>query len=340
MYKIKVDSLKPGVILGKDIFTYDSQLLLNKGTEITKELLDSFMSRNITEVFIWEASTRQKTENNFQDVFMSSLDVVKSFMLEAKLGKPLDAEEINQTVDFLLEQVFDVNDVFRQMRLMKEKDDYLFTHSVNVSLLAILIGRWLKCDQETIRTLGLAGLLHDIGKVFIDDAILNKPGKLTDDEFEEMKKHTILGYNLVSEYDWITDEVAKAILLHHERADGSGYPMGITGNTNFLPSVIAVADVYDAITSNRIYSTKCSPYTAAELLWEESFGKLDPRITKVFCDKITNFYVGNEVILSNGQRGIVIYVNATQPTRPTVMIEDDFINLMENRSLSIAEIID
>ncbi len=341
MLKIKVASLKPGVKLGKDIFTYDSKLLLNKGTVLTKEHLDSFANRNIAEVFVIEASQRLKTEKSFEDVFTTSIDVVKSFMLEAKLGKPLDKDEMNQTVNLLLEQVFDVNDLFRQMRLMKDKDDYLFTHSVNVSLLSILIGRWLKCDNDTIRLLGIAGLMHDIGKIFIDDSILNKPGKLTTEEFEEMKKHPILGYNLVSDYEWINPDVAKAILMHHERADGSGYPMGISGyNGSFLASVVAVADIYDALTSNRIYSVKNSPYTAVELLWKESFGKLDPKITKVFCDRITNFYVGNEVVLSNGQIGVVIYVDPIQPTRPTVMVGDTFINLAEDRSISIDEVID
>ncbi len=340
MYKIKVASLKPGVVLGKDIFSHDSKLLLNKGTVLTKELLDGFLARDINEVYIWEASPRQKSEKSFQDVFDSALAVVKSFMIGAKLGKKLDKEEINQTVNFLLEQVFDVNDLFRQMRLMKEKDDYLFTHSVNVALLSILIGRWLKCDKDTIRHLGMAGLLHDLGKVFIDDDILGKPDKLTAEEFEEIKKHSILGYNLVSEYDWIPQDVAKAILLHHERADGSGYPTGISGYGNFLASVVAVADVYDALTSNRVYSPKSSPYEAVELLWEESFSKLDPKITKVFCDKITNFYVGNEVILSDGQKGIVIFINTTQPTRPTVMVGDDFVNLAEERNINIIEVID
>lgn len=341
MLKIKVNSLKPGVTLGKDIFTYDSKLLINKGTVITKEHLDGFANRNITEVFVMEASRRQRSEKSFQDVFTTSIDVVKSFMLEAKLGKPLDYKELEKTVNHLLEQVYDVNDLFRQMRIMKEKDDYLYTHTVNVALLSILIGRWLKCDAETIRLLGIAGLLHDIGKIFIDDAILNKPDKLTAEEFEEMKKHPVLGYNLVSEYEWVHPDVAKAILMHHERIDGSGYPMGLTGNNNsFLASVIAVADIYDAITSNRAYSSKSSPYTAVEILWKEAFGKLDPKITKVFCDKITNFYVGNEVVLSNGQTGIVIYVDPVQPTRPTVMVGDDFINLAENLSIIINEVID
>lgn len=341
MLKIKVNSLKPGVKLGKDIFSYDSQLLLHKGTIITYEHLNNFHVRDITEVFVLEASPRLKSEKNFQDVFSTSLDVVKSFMLEAKLGKTLDFEEINQTVELLLEQVFDVNDVFRQMRLMQDKDEYLFTHSINVALLSILIGRWLKCDDITIRLLGMAGLMHDVGKIFIDDSILNKPDKLTDEEFEEIKKHPLLGYNLISNNNWVDENVAKAILLHHERVDGSGYPMGISGySNNFLASVIAVADVYDALTSNRKYSTRNSPYTAVDVLWEESFGKLDPNITKVFCDKITNFYVGNEVILSNGIKGVVIYIDPSQPTRPTIMAGDDFINLAEHRSINIVEILD
>ncbi len=340
MYRIKIDSLRPGVVLGKDIFTHDSQLLLSKGATLTQELLDSFLARNITEVYIWEASPRQRSEKSFQDVFDSALAVVKSFMIGAKLGKPLDEEDITQTVELLSEQVYDVNDLFRQMRLMKDKDDYLFTHSINVALLSILIGRWLKCDKETTRLLGLAGLLHDVGKVFIEDEILNKPDKLTDEEFEEIKKHSILGYNFASEHEWIPHEVSRAILLHHERADGSGYPTGITGYGNFLASVVAVADVYDALTSNRTYSEKNSPYTAVDVLWEESFDKLDPKITKVFCDKITNFYVGNEVVLSNGQKGVVIFIDATQPTRPTIMVEDEFINLAEVRDIDIVQVID
>lgn len=338
MLKIKVDSLKPGVRLGKDIFTFDAQLLLPKGTIITEDHLNGFRNRNITEVFVMEASPRQKSERSFQDVFSSALDVVKSFMLEARLGKPLDFDEIDKTVELLLEQVFDVNDLFRQMRLMKSKDDYFYTHSINVSLLSILIGRWLKLDKEEIKLLGLAGILHDIGKVFIDPAILNKPDKLTDEEFEEIKRHPSSGYGLISNH--VDERVAQAVLLHHERIDGSGYPMGITGKTSMYASIIAVADVFDALTSNRKYSSKNSPYTAADVLWEESFGKLDPYITKTFCDKITSFYVGNEVVLSNGVRGVVIYIDPTQPTRPTIMAGDDFINLVEQRSLYIVEVLD
>ena len=163
MLKIKVNSLKPGVTLGKDLFSYDSTLLLPKGTIITKEHLDSFRVRNIDDVFIMESKAIVKSGKPFEDVYSDSLDVVRSFMVEAKLGKTLDFNEISDITGLLLEQVFEANDLFRQMRLMKEKDDYLFTHSVNVALLCILMGRWLKCDRETLKELGQAGLLHDIG---------------------------------------------------------------------------------------------------------------------------------------------------------------------------------
>lgn len=341
MLKIKVNSLKAGVTLGKDIFTYDAKLLLPRGTVITSEHLDNLRSRNIDDVFIMDTGARVKSIRNFEDVYSNSLDIIRSFMLEAKLGKSLDLEDVNDITELLLEQVFDAGDLFRHMRLMQEKDDYLFTHSVNVSLLCILMGRWLKCDREVIKELGQAGLLHDIGKVFIDDSILNKPGKLTDDEYEEIKKHTLLGYNLLSEHKQVSNNVANAALMHHERADGSGYPMGSKGySKNLCVSVVAVADVYDAVTSTRVYSPKKSPYSAAEILWQESFGKLNPRISKVFYDRITNFYVGNEVLLSNDEIGVVIYVDPSQPTRPIVMVGERFINLANDRSITILEVLD
>lgn len=341
MLKIKIGSLKPGVKLGKDILTYDGQLLLPKDTIITEEQLAAFERRQISEVFIAEASPRVKSETNFEDTYVDSLETVKTFMLEAKLGKDLEIAEISDTVDMLLEQVFDQIDLFKQMRIMKDKDDYLFTHSVNVSLLCILIGRWLKCDQKIIKTLGTAGLLHDIGKIFIDDAILNKPDKLTQQEFEEIKKHTLIGYNLVSQNEHISSEIANAVLMHHERLDGSGYPIGAKGSKiSFCAAAVAVADLYDAITSSRTYSAKRSPFTAAEILWQESFGKLDPQIAKVFYDKITNFYIGNEVLLSNQERGVVVFVDPSQPTRPIVMSGNKFYNLAMDRSLTILQIID
>lgn len=341
MLKIKISSLKPGVKLGKDIYSYDGKLLLPRGSIIGQEELNQFSRRNIEEVFVAETNSNLKSQKDFQDVYCNSLDITKFFMMEARLGRKLNQREITETIDLLVMQVFDQNDLFGHMRMMKDKDDYLFTHSVNVSLLCILMGRWLKCDEKIIRELGLAGLLHDIGKVFIPNKILNKADKLTEEEFAEIKKHPMAGYNYLLECEWVNEDVSNAVLMHHERRDGTGYPLGLKDDDiGFFASVVSVADVYDALTSQRIYSPKVSPYSAADVLWEESFGKLDPRISKVFYDKITAFYVGNEVLLSNDEKGVVVFIDPGQPTRPLVMVGDSFCNLAKDRSLSIVKILD
>lgn len=342
MRRIPIKELRPGLKLGKDLYSFDGRLLLSKGTVIAPAHLERLAKQGISEVYVLEpARPGTATDHDFATIYRESLDTVKSFMLEAKLGKPLPKDDILGVVDVLLEHVLDEIDVFGQLRLMKDKDEYLFVHSVNVAILAILIARWLKCDRLTVTKAGLAGILHDIGKIFIAPDILGKPESLSAEEFEEMKKHTILGYNLVSQYDWVDADVGNAVLMHHEKMDGCGYPLGIKGEAiGLLARVVTVADVYDAITSDRVYSPKETPYKAAEVLWEESFGKLDPRVTRVFYDRTADFYVGQRVRLSNGEEGKVIFVDRSYPTRPLVQVGDKFYDLNLDRGLTIKEILD
>ncbi|MGE5379900.1 MAG: HD-GYP domain-containing protein [Methylocystaceae bacterium] len=340
MNRLSVSSLRPGIVLGRDLYSYNGQLLLPKGTQLTQAHLDYLRDKKIDSVYIYDSS-KPHTTQGFTSVYDSSVHTVKAFMLEAKLGRALMEDEVIPTVDTLVEQVFDEGDLFRQMRLMKEKDDYLFVHSINVALLSILVGRWLKLDRTQVQELGTAGFLHDIGKVKIPNHILNKPGTLTEEEFLVIQQHPQLGYDMVKNWNWVNKDIAEAIYCHHERLDGSGYPLGISGeNIGLYARIVAVADVYDAITSSRSYANKRSPYNAAEILWEESFGKLDPRAAKTFYDRVANFYVGNKVRLSNGEVGMVIYIPPTAPTRPMVQVGEKFYNLNENRSISIIEIID
>lgn len=341
MQRIGIDRLKPGLELAKDLYSFDGQLLLARGTVIESRHLSRLAQLGISYLYILESASVPGGQEAFGKVYEQSLNTVKIFMLEARLGQPLPRNEVLDTVDLLLNQVFDEVNIFKQLRLMKEKDEYLFTHSINVALLGILMARWLKLDEAVIKQVGLAGILHDIGKVLVSPEILEKPGPLTPSEFEEIKKHTVLGYNLASQYDWIPSEVSNAVLMHHERLDGSGYPLGASGESiGYLARMIAVADMYDAITSARVYSPKETPYKAAEVLWRESFGKLDPKAAKVFYDRAASFYVGQRVRLSNGEEGEVIYTNPTWPTRPTVKVDGKFYDLARDRNVTIKEIID
>ncbi|MGE5449837.1 MAG: HD-GYP domain-containing protein [Methanomassiliicoccales archaeon] len=340
MNRLAVSALRPGIVLGRDLYSYSGQLLLPKGTTLTQAHLDYFRDKKIDSVYIYDNSKPRSTDE-FSVVYDSSVHTVKAFMLEAKLGRALLEEEVLPTVDTLVEQVFDEGDLFRQMRMMKEKDDYLFVHSINVALLSILVGRWLKLDREEVQNLGTAGFLHDIGKVKVPNDILNKPGSLSEEEFFLMQQHTKHGYEMVKDWDWVTPEIADAVLSHHERLDGSGYPSHHNGDQiGLFARIVAVADVYDAITSSRTYANKRSPYSAAEILWEESFGKLDARATKVFFDRVANFYIGNKVRLSNQEIGMVVFIPVNAPTRPMVQVGEKFYNLNENRNLSIIEVID
>ncbi|MGE5397427.1 MAG: HD-GYP domain-containing protein [Chitinophagales bacterium] len=341
MRKIGVAQLKPGVALGRNLYSDDGRLLLAQGTVIEESYLQSMLSKGIEFVYLKdEESSTRKHRKSFSDTYAEALEAIRGFMTETKLGRPLPQDEVEETVNSLVELVFDEVDIFKQMRIMHGKDSYLFTHSVNVGLLCILISRWLKCSKKEIKKAGLAGIFHDLGKVYISNDILLKPGKLTDEEFIEVKKHSQLGYNAITQNEWIPDDVANGILMHHERLDGSGYPMGVSSTgLNYLARLVAVADIYDAITSNRVYSRKESPYAAAEILWNESFGKLDGRIAKVFYDRVSSFYIGNRVVLSNGEVGTVVFVDPGLPTRPIVQVGEMFYDLRE-RHVTITEIVD
>ena len=174
----------------------------------------------------------------------------------------------------------------------------------------MIIGKWLRLDEYHIRNLTQAGLLHDIGKSKISPELLNKPGKLTEDEFNEMQRHSESGYNIVRESEDVPPEVAKAILTHHEKEDGSGYPMGLTGNQlNLYSKIITVADIFDAMTANRSYKSKDTPFKVFELMQHGSFGVLDPIVLNVFLDNITTYYIGAKVLLNTGENGVVIFMN-------------------------------
>ncbi|MDR1159079.1 MAG: HD-GYP domain-containing protein, partial [Syntrophomonadaceae bacterium] len=306
MFKLNTSDLNVGIRLGKDLFSADGSLLLKEGTIINKDHLDRFKRRGIDEVYIAEEiinMPRKKTaddtipnEKVFEKIYLESTHSVKEFLTKAKLGQPLEASEVLEIVDTLFTQLFDGFNIFKNIGILKKKDDYLFKHSINVAILCMLYGRWVNMDEHNVKQLGLAGVLHDIGKVFIDDRILNKDESLTDEEYKEMKKHAFLGYNYVNKLAWVSNPIAEAVLLHHERMDGRGYPTGVKdyGNNIFAP-ILAVCDVYDAITSERVYSDKRSPFTAADILWEESFGKLEPAVTSIFFNKIADLLIGSTV---------------------------------------------
>ena len=172
--------------------------------------------------------------------------------------------------------------MFDMLHNMRQIDDSTYAHSVNVALICRLIGKWKNFSEKDMDTLTLCGLLHDIGKSKIPNEIIGKPGKLTDSEYEEIKKHPVIGYNLVKNLD-IDQRIKNAVLLHHERFDGKGYPLGLTGNEiDDFTSIVSIADVYDAMTAARCYRGPLCPFRVIEMFEVEGFQKYDVSILLPF----------------------------------------------------------
>jgi len=200
----------------------------------------------------------------------------------------------------------------------------------------MLAGKWLNLDGDSIRTVIKAGLLHDIGKMKIPVEILNKKAQLSEEEFEEIKKHTLYGYNMAKETKRFSEEVCRAVLSHHERMDKSGYPFGIgCEKIDIFSKILAVADVYDAMTSDRVYKKRDTPFRVFEMFKTEGVKNFDPKIVNVFLNNVSVYYVGSKVFLNTGETGEIAYIPPQSITEPVIRIGQEYIDLAQDRSRSI-----
>lgn len=222
------------------------------------------------------------------------------------------------------------------------KEEYTYRHSVNVAVLSALLGKWLGLERPVVGDLMLAGALHDIGKSQVPLEILNKPGDLTSFEMQDMKQHTILGYQLLKDCETLPKLLRLWILQHHERLDGSGYPYGYQGSkVSYHAQIIAVADIYDAMTSSRVYRDADTPLKVISELSAEMFGKLDPGICKVFLEKLAESLIGNSVRLNNGAEAEIIFWDMRLGNmKPVVKTANgEYIDLEKAKELNIIKVI-
>jgi len=218
--------------------------------------------------------------------------------------------------------------------------DSIYSHSVNVAALSSILGAWLGLDEAKINLLTYSAILHDYGKTKIDRKILNKVNSLTREEFKGIKKHPILGYEDIKKIQYLDSAVSYGVLMHHERLDGTGYPFGIKDEK--IPSfarIIAIADVFDAINSNRIYKMSKAPLEVLEIIQNEGLGKLDYEYCKVFLEHIINYYIGESVLLSNGEICKIVQLNINDLSKPLLLGENGFVDLKKENDLFIEELV-
>lgn len=257
-----------------------------------------------------------------------------------KADAELDLDSIKKHVDEALPDMIRNNDVLMRLSQLKSSDDYTYQHSLRVSILATMIGKWMGYDSEMLQELATAGLMFDIGKMKIPDFIMNKP-KLTEDEFEVVKKHAQLGYGILMKTKGITNNMKYSALQHHERLDGSGYPLRLkSGQIHEFAKIIMVCDIFDAMISDRPYRKKVSPFQAAEYISWQSGETLDSKICYILISNLAEFYIGKRVKLSSGEFGTVVYVDVNFPTRPVVALDNGEIrDLVKLKDLQVEELL-
>ncbi|MGE7225474.1 HD-GYP domain-containing protein [Paenibacillus sp. PDC88] len=240
----------------------------------------------------------------------------------------------------IIHEVSDVTNLLGLFAALQSKDDYTYRHNIAVGAISSLIGKWQGLDRQELTQLAAAAMLHDVGKIFIPQHILNKPGKLTDEEYALMKNHTVFGYELLKKTAGIHHRQALAALQHHERMDGSGYPYGLKQEEiASFSRVVSVADVFHAMTSTRAYRTPSPFYEVLFQMEKDTFGALDPAITRLFIEKIMNSLIGHSVLLTDGNEGTILMVKPHDPAHPLIQVGNRFIDRSKDGSLLIKKIL-
>lgn len=367
MRKVSVHELTPGMCVGMDIYNTMNQLIIPANTILTQELIQRIQGYSIPylRISIMDEVTEDKypdaVENisdadpslsyydrlkstrsfqKFKDDFLENASVIESSFN--------DVVTKNMTIDTntLLEKtqamVSDSNScsIFDMLHNMREYDDSTYVHCLNVSLICNVMAKWLDFSKEETDTLVLAGMLHDIGKLTIPDAIIKKPGKLTKEEYDIVRTHPRKGFDILAKQK-LPKSVKLAALMHHERCDGTGYPYGFTyEKIDRFSRLVGIADVYDAMTAARVYRGSLSPFTVVDIFQKEGLQKYDPEYILVFLEHIVDTYVNNKVLLSDGRVGEIVLINKQALSRPLVRLEDnDFLDLTAYKELQIEKIL-
>lgn len=326
MRYVRIEKLRPGMILGKTILASHCYSLLSKNTVLTAEYITRIKNLGFSGVYI----TDEFSENiNIPEIIseklkMEALIHIKNFFNNiTPHNTKREYRSIKKSIIDIVDDILTNKDVMLSINDLKNYDNYTYFHSVNVSILSLVIGSSFDLTKESLYELGLAGILHDIGKELIPIEILNKKGRLTDEEFDIIKQHPKKGYELIKSNFSHSARINQGILHHHERYDGSGYPSKLKGDKiNLYSRIIAIADVFDALVSNRPYHKAFLPSDAIELIMSGSGTSFDPIIVEHFINHVAIYPVGTEIELSNGKKALVMENYQGYPTRPKIKLLD------------------
>ena len=312
MRYINIEEAQPGMVLAKEIYDNCSRNLLAAGNKLNMEYIEKLRERGYQGFYI-------------DDEFSAGIEVPESISpaLRNRSVAAVEGGNIDTMLDVakdIVDEILNRDSVSLDLVDLRTFDDYTYRHSVNVAVISTIIGMHMKITREELNELCSAAIFHDLGKMMVDPEILNKPGKLTREEFYEVKKHPQYSYDLLTERWNVSAKTKLGVLYHHENEDGSGYPKGLERDMiPYYAKVIHVADVYDALTSKRPYKKPYALSEALEYLMGGSSILFDQRIIQAFIKAVPVYPKGVEVNLSNGEKAVVVE-NTFAPLRPVVRL--------------------
>lgn len=351
---ISVKNLKIGDRVANDIFYpgQESPLAIKNSlvTSYIKEKLEKLEIAAIDIVkkeFVKERSVEETQEQKhqrdkveFEKHYTENVSNVRNLFSDITKGEKMNFENIDSISRDLILNSGDILTTVESINEIKLMDDITYTHSINVSLYAMMLGKWMGLDEKELRYLVEAGVLHDIGKAKVDQLILNKPGRLTESEFEEVKKHTVYGYDVCRPLEFLDEDIKNAVLMHHEKLDGTGYPLGLTSKKiSTFARIIGICDVYDALNSKRVYKDKQTPFDTFNQITDIAKGTLDEDLLKLFLKNVVLLYKGAKVKMSTGEIGEVIHINSKNISKPIIKIDNNFYDMSTDSSLKIEEML-
>jgi putative nucleotidyltransferase with HDIG domain len=349
MRLIATNLLKPGMSLGKTVYNDSGNVLIKEKIPLTETMIKRLQLLGITYVYVEDPRTddivprlpiteeiRKKALATIEEAFkyiQNQPDLKKVFNIEKETKR---FKNLIQTILMEMKQNKELVSLLTDIYVY---DDYTFSHSFNVTLYALALGIELKLSDKELEELGLGAILHDIGKMCVPVEILKKPGKLTTEEYELMKKHTEFGFEMLRATYTIPLLAAHCAYQHHERLDGSGYPRGLKGNDiHYFGRLLAIADVFDAVTSNRVYRRAMLPHEGLEILYSGAGTQFDKEMVEAFRKAVAVYPVGLSVELNDGRKGIVAKQNDGLSERPVVRIlEEDGRELNEPYEINLKE---
>jgi len=346
-----VDELIPGLVVAQDILNKFDTVVIAAGLKLTDVHINTLMQFEIDYVFVEDptkatklpSSTVQsipdqldKKQKRQKHIFNLTVEYYKKIYADARNGKPIYYAEVYQLIGELVQEFYKHDDILRILQRVESEDEYEHVHGASVCILSVMIGKWMKLDQQLIYKLAMAAFLSDIGKSKISQNILRKTEELNDFERAQAKRHVDYSKNILTFTGTFDEEVIQAVAAHHERLNGSGYPeRKQKDNISQMARIIAVADTFHALISKRPYREAYTVFEATEIMWKLAYKELDPNVAERLVKFITAYFVGRKVILSDGRVGEIILINPYDRFKPLVKVEDEFVDLSLDRSYKI-----